>query len=277
MNSFFSRVFSMHPLAMIAGVCLIALTIPAYRLLDAERANVGAVPREIATTRAAVLAQVSRVLDGDPQGKTADEQMPLRLLVIAEIDRQGSQLRGTADARLASIEKRTFGLVGTVVSSANARVADTLKRADRALDSLEELRKDLQPTLQNAQTMTANAATITAQVSDALPLFLDCDHNADCAFNRYVGAARGVENAARNFGAVSLDVKNALPQSIAIWQGIGTNVGGITGNIKRLTTPHWYDRALGYGLSFGSFYRDLNPGYNAAAGIRGLFTKHKEQ
>jgi len=46
-------------------------------------------------------------------------------------------------------------------------------------------------------------------------------------------------------------------------------------NLNRLTKPKWYDRLIGYGLSAGAAYRDLNPGYNAAQFLRGLVTKTK--
>jgi hypothetical protein len=32
------------------------------------------------------------------------------------------------------------------------------------------------------------------------PLFLDCDHNPDCAFNRFVGFSSGAEQAALSLG-----------------------------------------------------------------------------
>ena len=77
-----------------------------------------------------------------------------------------------------------------------------------------------------------------------------------------MGASKGIERAALNFGQMSTDVRNALPSAITTWHGIGVNVQGITGNINRLTKPRWYDRLLGYGLNGVVIYRNLNPATN---------------
>jgi hypothetical protein len=138
---------------------------------------------------------------------------------------------------------------------ADQRIGDTLARVDTALGKIEELRGDLKPVFDHA-------ANLTKQVDDAAPLFLDCEFNQDCVFNRYVGASKGVERAAMNFGQMSADVRAALPAAITTWQGIGTNVGGITANINQLTKPRWYDRLLGYGLNGVVIYRNLNPATN---------------
>jgi hypothetical protein len=225
---------------------LTALTVLAgYTALLFQSATlaVATIPREVAETRRELL-QEARATRRDVLGRT---------------DRQVTAIRRDAVAQLSEIRE-----------TADQRVGDTLDRADAALETISGLRQDLKPVLDHS-------AAITAQVDESLPLFLDCDHNPDCVFNRYVGASKGIEKAAGNVAEMSSDFRGALPKAIVAWQGIGDDVHGITGNVKKLTTPKWYDRALGYGLSFGAAYRDLNPGYNVAAGIRGLFTRHKEQ
>ncbi len=212
-------------------------------LFHSASVAIAAIPGEIANLRGDLL-QEARATRRDLLGRT---------------DRQVTAIRGDAMAQLSQFRE-----------AADQRVGDTLARADRALATIDSLRQDLKP-------MLDHSARITAQVDDSLPLFLDCDHNPDCVFNRYVGASKGIERAAGNVAQMSGDFRGALPKAIDAWQGIGDDVHGITGNVKKLTTPKWYDRALGYGLSFGAAYRDLNPGYNVAAGIRGLFTRHKEQ
>ncbi len=212
-------------------------------LIHVTTLTVAAIPREIAETRSELLR----------------EARATRRDVLVRTERQMAAIRVDAVTQLAQIRE-----------TADRRVGDTLARADAVLDAVNGIRDDLRPTLEHS-------ATITGQVNDSLPLFLDCDHNPDCVFNRYVGASKGIEKAAGNFGQMSSDVRGALPQALHTWQGIGDDVHGITGNVRKLTTPKWYDRVLGYGLSLGAAYRDLNPGYNLAAGIRGLFTKQKKQ
>src|SRR5215469_1920303 len=80
----------------------------------------------------------------------------------------------------------------------------------------------------------------------------------NCLFNRYIGASKGIERAATNLGQMSAEVQAALPGAITAWQGIGTNIDGLTANINRLTKPGWYGRLLGYGLNGVVIYRNLN-------------------
>ena len=205
-------------------------------LVRAATTAVASVPAEIDSTRAALVAQLEGTRGDlnrqvtaarqDVLGRTEKQTAALRMDVMAEV----AEYRQTADRRL----------------------GDTLARADRALGTVDALRQDLEPTLEHS-------AAITAQVSDALPLFLDCDHNADCVFNRYVGASRGIERAAFNFGKASTDVSTALPGAIATWQSIGTNANGIATNVNQLTKPKWYDRLIGYGLNGMVIYRNLTP------------------
>jgi hypothetical protein len=175
--------------------------------------------------------------------------------LAGQIEASRKDLLGRAERQLAALRGDVMGQVAETRKVADQRIGDTLAHVDTALGKIEELRGDLKPVFDHA-------ASITRQVDDAAPLFLDCEFNQDCVFNRYVGASKGVERAAMNFGQMSADVQTALPTAIKTWQGIGTNMGGITANVNRLTTPHWYDRVLGYGLNGVVIYRNLNPATN---------------
>jgi hypothetical protein len=207
---------------------LTALALSALRVVNA-------IPTEIRATRAALVGEVEAArcdLNTQLRGLTARSERQvtaLRAGTLAEVDK----FRQTADQRL----------------------GDTLARADVTLAALEAVRQDLKPTLENS-------AAITAQLNGALPLFLDCDHNPDCLFNRYVGASKGIERAAVNFGQASVDVRDAVPQLLATWNRIGVGVAGTAANLDRLTKPHWYDRLIGYGLNGVVIYRNLNPAAN---------------
>lgn len=213
---------------ILVSVLLAALTV----LVVSTILVVRAIPGEIRATRA-VLVQEADATRADlnrqiQSGMVRSERQValLRTGVMAQID----QIRQTTDRR----------------------VGDTLARADTALAVVEETRRDLKPTLDQT-------AAITSQVNEALPLFLDCDHNPDCVFNRYVGVSKGIEHAAMNFGQASTDVRGTLPGMLATWNQIGQSVAGTAGNLDRLTKPHWYDRLLGYGLNGVVIYRNLNP------------------
>jgi len=225
-------------LAALTGVAVQAILL-LHAATGAARALPGAVSAEIQATRTALLGEVQAT-----RASLASQIEAAREDVLARSERQVAALRADAIGEVAEIRK-----------AADRRIGDTLDRADAALGKVEELRGDLKPTLDHA-------GSVAKQVDDAAPLFLDCEFNADCLFNRYVGASKGIERAALNFGQMSTDVRNALPASLATWQGIGANVQGITGNIDRLTKPRWYDRLLGYGLNGLVIYRNLNPATN---------------
>jgi len=227
----------------IQGVLLCALlaaitALVGYTILLVRAATVvvAGVPAQIDSTQAALVAQLEGTRSDLYRQVTAARQD-----VLGRTERQAAALRIDVMAQAADFRE-----------TADRRLGDTLARADRAIGTVDALRQDLKPTLDHS-------AAITAQVSDALPLFLDCDHNADCVFNRYVGASRGIERAAFNFGKASTDVSTALPGAITTWQSIGANANGIATNVNRLTKPKWYDRLIGYGLNGVVIYRNLNP------------------
>jgi mRNA-degrading endonuclease toxin of MazEF toxin-antitoxin module len=225
-------------LAALTGVAVQAFLL-LHAATGAARAAPVAVSREVAATRAALLAQVASA-----RGDLAGQIQAARQDLLVRTERQ-----------VAALRTDVMGEVDQIRTTADRRVGDTLGRADAALAHVEEFRGDLKPVLDHA-------AGIAKQVDDAAPLFLDCEYNPDCVFNRYVGASKGIERAAMNFGQMSSDVRAALPAAITTWQAIGTNVGGITANVNRLTKPRWYDRLLGYGLNGVVIYRNLNPATN---------------
>jgi hypothetical protein len=207
---------------------LTALVVYAVLLVRTATAIMAALPAEVTCTRAALIAEVTAARK-DALARSERQIAALRKDVLAE----AAQIRETADRR----------------------IGDTLARADTALTTVESLRTDVKPTLDRS-------AAIAAQVDDALPLFLDCDHNPDCVFNRYVGVSKGVERAALNFGQMSQDVRGSLPKMLVTWDRIAQDVSGTAGNVNRLTKPRWYDRLLGYGLNGIVIYRNLNPATN---------------
>jgi len=207
---------------------LIVLAIWAILLVRAATAAVAALPGEMHELRTDVTKELTTA----------------RRDVVSRSDRQVTALRHDLTREIDGIREM-----------ADRRIGDTIRRADAALGTVAGLRQDLAPAL-------ANSAAITSQVSEALPLFLDCDHNPDCVFNRYVGVSQGIERAARNFGAASQDFRGALPRMLATWDQVGSNVSGTASNIERLTKPHWYDRLIGYGLNGILIYRNLNPATN---------------
>jgi hypothetical protein len=120
-------------------------------------------------TRAALLAE-AHIAEVDANDRLAD--------ALSHFDRQLTA--GLAEVHLASVnaDKRTgealdivdrFAVTAnTQMSTLNATVADTLKPVGE----------------------------VAQQVDDAAPLVLDCEFNPDCAFNRFQGVTKAVEQTA---------------------------------------------------------------------------------
>lgn len=215
---------------------LTALVVCAILLLRAATATVAAIPGEVEAARRELIGVVEAARkDLTAQVKSARQD------VLTRSERQLAALRTDVMSEVAEVRK-----------VADRRLGDTLARADTALGTVEELRRDLKPVLDNS-------AAITAQANASLPLFLDCDHNVDCVFNRYVGASKGIERAARNFGQASTTFNDAFPRILGSADSLVADSAATAANIKRLTTPKWYDRLIGYGLNGVVIYRNLNP------------------
>jgi hypothetical protein len=218
---------------------LTVLAIYAVLLVRATTATVSAIPGEIAATRMALIGEIAgarrdlNVLAKGTQDDLNSQMTALRKETLAEV----AEIRQTADRRIGD----TLG-----------RVDGALAHADTALGTVEAIRKDMKPVFDHA-------GSVAAQVDDAAPLFLDCDYNQDCAFNRFQGTSKAFERAAINFGQMSQDVRVALPGFVKNANSLVADSAATAANIKRLTTPKWYDRIIGYVLNGVVIYRNLNP------------------
>jgi hypothetical protein len=215
---------------------LTALAVAATLFVRAATATVAAVPAEIRLTRAALLQEA------DAARRDLTRQVAAARVAAVELsDRQATAFRTEILAQTAD-----FG------DAAGRRLGGTLSKIDTTLATTTAIELELRPTLQHS-------ATIAAQIDDSLPMFLDCDHNPDCVFNRYVGVSRGIETAAVDVSGMSRDFRRDWPAYLKTWQDIGVQTDGFVANMNRLTHPHWYDRLIGYGLNGAVIYRSLNP------------------
>jgi hypothetical protein len=229
---------------------LTALAVSATLLVRAATATVAAVPVEIRLTRQALI----READAARQDLTS-QVAAARVSALTLSDRQVTAFRAGILAQAASIG-----------DSAGRQIGGTLSQIDSAVAATSSLELELQPTLRHS-------ASIAAQIDDSLPMYLDCDHNPDCLFNRYVGVSRGVETAAIDISGMSRDFRRDWPAYLRTWQDIGVQTDGLISNVNRLTRPHWYDRLIGYGLNGAVIYRSLNPVGAAVTGAQILSSR----
>lgn len=224
---------------------LSTLAVAATLFVRAGTATVAAVPAEIRLTRAALLQQA----DAARQDLTR-QVAAARIAALAITDRQATAFRTGILAQTADIG-----------DTAGRRFGATLSQVDSTLATMRSLELDLRPTLRHS-------AAVAAQIDDALPMFLDCDHNPDCVFNRYVGVSRGIETAATDVSGMSQDFRRDWPAYLKTWQDIGVQTDAFAANMNRLTRPRWYDRLIGYGLNGVVIYRSLNPVGAAVTGTQ---------
>jgi len=155
--TYLQRVYALHPLAALAGLCLVTLTIPAYRWMDAERQNVGAVPRAIARegdeTRV-LLASESEKFRIAALIAIADS----RADVLARVDRGMSVVQTEVQATREDANAHIVGITGvldrrleSIQADANAHglIIEQLaaKELGRAGDQVEQIGTEVQATL----------------------------------------------------------------------------------------------------------------------------------
>lgn len=195
-------------------------------LLEAARATVAAIPGEIQSTRSSLVAEVAAA----------------RCDLTSQIAAARRELLSLADRQATALRTESLSEAGEIRKAADRRLGDTLSRVDTALGKIDELRGDLKPVL-------ANAAELEGDAKDSW----------DDLYWDVKASVASTTVAANNVGQMSIDIRGAVPGIMQTWSGIGGNVSEITGNIDRLTKPHWYDRLLGYGLNGVIMYRNLNP------------------
>ena len=101
-----------------------------------------------------------------------------------------------ADSRAESIQADLNDQLTRAVLSANSQLTRTNDILDEQLT-----------TTNGAILLTVSNLNETIEpIKGALPLFLDCDHNPDCVFNRYVGIARAAEHTSESIDSISKDV-----------------------------------------------------------------------
>jgi hypothetical protein len=131
--------------------------------------------------------------------------------------------------------------------------------ARRAEGQLNLIRRDLNAQLsQLSGTVTNQTAAVTAsaanvlqqygelsiplnktlkQVSETADLALDCDHNPDCVYNRYVGTMRGVEKTAVAVAKMADSVQQVTPETARAVQHTSRDMAIIVNRFARPT--HW--------------------------------------
>jgi hypothetical protein len=211
-------------------IWFLALTILAFVCIDI----VGKLPnqldtlireqsREWQTTSATIITQQL----AETRNLVSNELSATRKTLSSELTKTRADLRFSilvADSRAASIQ-----------ADLNARLLEANSTLDMQLTKTEaDLAANMSTLNSNIATLTAPMASVMSQVNEASPLFLDCDHNSDCLFNRWVGMGRSIEKVAENGAETSKNISK-LTEDLSKF----TN---------EITKPKpWYKHIIDYG------------------------------
>ena len=206
-------------------VACIWLVVSIVQMVRTATAVIQALP---AGVQAAVREQ------GDATRRAALEAITeTRREALEEIARTRTDLLARVD-RLTDVSERSRAdltvRADAQLSALHATVAENLERANDSIAEVSEMAAGARPVLDNA-------AKITAQVADAAPLYLDCDHNPDCVFNRYVGVAQSTERAMRA-------VATTAPGTLRSVESTASSVASIARSWEKQTPL--YVRAIGW-------------------------------
>jgi hypothetical protein len=185
---------------------------------------------------------------------------------------QVSTLTRTADKRLGSIQhdlnNQITGFRGDVTDYVNWAVYD--------------LNSQLTETNKSVAKLTDAYADLPKTVGDRLDPYTDCKNNALCWQNQFTDTLFAVRTTSRDVSKTMVNVQKTtdlfgveFPKITKNTENITSNINDITVHISKLTTPHWYDRLLGYALNGAILYRSINPVTNLSVQAAQVVTTQK--
>jgi hypothetical protein len=212
---------------------LTAFTVCAIVLVRTATATVAAIPGQLDATRAALAFQVAAARQ-DVLRQVADSRRDLFI---------------RTERQTAALSQGLLTEAGQIRVAADRRIGDTLARADTAIATAQELRQDLKPVIDAAQSTLLHTDRTVADLHPQL-----------------LGLIAASKVTAGETALAMRDFRSAVPGFLTQSQNIAGNVQtatlsftGVAENLNQLTKPKWYDRLLGYALNGAVLYRNLNP------------------
>jgi len=192
-------------LSLAGFLCLFGLEVDHARLI--VETNVTAARHDIDLT-----------LHGDPNAGNSLSMMPLRDLVVAEVDLQVGNARSDVKEMFGDLRRDTLASVhNDVIPPVYAALGIVNRTRGDAVRQLDGLHADLKPSIDHANSITAHADEATAILfrRDALPA-------------QVLGVLGGAKVTLGQTAETMRDIQRATPGFIATWQQIGNHVSLMT-------------------------------------------------
>ncbi len=190
-------------------------------------------------------------------GVVSDELRLTRVSLLNQVAAARRDVLTRTERQVAALRVDVMGQVAQIRTTADRRVGDSLARVDTDMDKIEELRGDLKPILEKAQSVASHVDSITAHVDDVLPAFTDCaildgngvpvGGNPDCLFNRYQGATKAWELAMQRTAEAMLSVDatakavadkdTGVPAAVAWSVKASQNTNTVMANLAKASKP----------------------------------------
>lgn len=220
-----------------ASLALCSVAFLCWKTVEAEAritAAVEEVPRAVYAEGGSLKDGLTTLLDGHARK------------LEASIDSAVSIAVSIADRRLASIQKSADGQLG----KANQSIATIAQSVSSELPAFSSgITQSVASVAADVHAVSGPIASTAGQVADAAPLFLDCQFNPSCAYNRFQGTSKSIERTMQT-------IAKAAPEVAESTIKIEQHAAGVMADVHReadaITKPrHWWQK-LGTLLGLGA-------------------------
>lgn len=214
---------------VLLGVCAGYLTQRTLSLLDATKAE----ERLVAESVSGIPQLVNRRLDSlqSEAMKRIDVATTKADKHITAVEKIAGDQLSEANHSIASLSRSASDELyhmNNVISHSAALIASDVHVALEPLPRVEtELGRSVSFLTEDLRGTLKPIGSIASQIDSASPLFLDCDHNSSCLFNRWVGTSRAIEGIAIDTRRVADRISKPLGWKGRTWEAlrIGAGIG----------------------------------------------------
>ena len=260
----FRRIYEVAKL--VALLCVIPITIylciflhSLSKTTDQVAATAKALPQQVDVRLGKLQTDVLGKID-TVQDKLNGEITSLATLSSGQI----ASILNTSDTRLNQIESDAVKTLNTIATNLNTQLTTTNTNLNTQLTTANNSITQL------TTAYAAVPAQVGQQYNTLFGSYFDCAKNKLCLQGQASDTMFAVRQSSRDTSTLMTGLNETFPKiatNISLISDtfatdipkITTNINGIALNINKITTPHWYDRIIGYALNGAVIYRSLNP------------------